>query len=166
MQRPTPIKGIKKFVHKRRSSIQDVLQEPTAGGLIFRRVGEDKHIEFLLIQDSKGRWTIPKGHIEAGETPEETAAREIIEETGIVDMRILEFLGKIHFRYRRDTSLVLMTTEIFLAEATGNSDRIEKEDWMKDIKWLKTNDAIDKIEYEDITKLLLIALKKIKDARF
>ena len=165
MQRPKPIKGIKRFVHSRRSSIQEVLQEPTAGGLIFRRSGEDKHVEFLLIQDSKGRWTIPKGHIETGESPEETAAREIIEETGIVDMRILEWLGKIHFRYRRDTSLVLMTTEIFLVQALGDTDKIQKEDWMKEVKWLPTSEAIDKIEYEDITKLLLIALKKIKDAR-
>lgn len=165
MQRPKPIKGIKKFVHKRRTSIQDVLQEPTAGGLIFRKVGDDNHVEFLLIQDSKGRWTIPKGHIESGETPEETTAREIIEETGIVDMRILEWLGKIHFRYRRESSLVLMTTEIFLVHANGETNNIQKEDWMKDIRWLTTNEAIDKIEYEDITKLLLIALKKIKDAR-
>jgi hypothetical protein len=58
-----------------------------------------------------------------------------------------------------------MTTEIFLVQATGNSDKILKEDWMKDIKWLTTAEAIDKIEYDDITKLLLIALKKIKDAR-
>ena len=165
MQRPKPIKGIRKFVHNRRSSIQDVLQEPTAGGLIFRRHGDDQHIEFLLIQDSKGRWTIPKGHIESGETPEVTTAREIIVETGIVDMRIIEWLGKIHFRYRRETSLVLMTTEIFLVQALENTDKIEKEDWMKDIKWLTTNEAIDKIEYEDITKLLLIGLKKIKNAR-
>jgi 8-oxo-dGTP pyrophosphatase MutT (NUDIX family) len=164
MQRPKPIKGIKKFVHNRRSSIQDVLQEPTAGGLIFRRSGVDQRIEFLLIQDSKGRWTIPKGHIETGESPEETAAREVIEETGIVDMRILEWLGKIHFRYRREVSLVLMTTEIFLVQALGDTDKIQKEDWMKDIKWLPTAEAIDKIEYEDITKLLLIALKKIKNA--
>jgi 8-oxo-dGTP pyrophosphatase MutT (NUDIX family) len=164
MQRPKPIKGFKRFVHKRRSSIQDVLQEPTAGGLIFRRSQTNNQVEFLLIQDSKGRWTIPKGHIETGESPEETTAREIIEETGITDMRILEWLGKIHFRYRRETSLVLMTTEIFLVQALGDTDKIQKEDWMKDVKWFPTNEAIDKIEYEDITKLLLISLKKIKNA--
>ncbi|HUY53335.1 MAG TPA: NUDIX domain-containing protein [Candidatus Dormibacteraeota bacterium] len=165
MQRPKPIKGLRKFVHNRRSSIQEVLQEPTAGGLIFRRSEINNQIEFLLIQDSKGRWTIPKGHIETGESPEETTAREIIEETGLVDMRILEWLGKINFRYRRESSLVLMTTEIFLVQATGDTNKIQKEDWMKGIKWFPTNEAIDKIEYEDITKLLLIALKKIKDAR-
>ncbi len=165
MQRPKPIKGLRKFVHNRRSSIQEVLQEPTAGGLIFRRSEINNQIEFLLIQDSKGRWTIPKGHIETGETPEETTAREIIEETGIVDMRILDWLGKINFRYRRESSLVLMTTEIFLVQATGDTNKIQKEDWMKGIKWFPANEAIDKIEYEDITKLLLISLKKIKDAR-
>ena len=163
MHRPKPIKGIKHFVRRKRSSIQEVLQEPTAGGLIFRRSKEDA-IEFLLIQDSKGRWTIPKGHIEPGEKPRETTTREITEETGLQNMHVMGWLGKIHFRYRRESSLVLMTTEIFLVQALGNTDEIKKEEWMKGVKWLSSAEAIDKIEYDDITKLLLIALKKIKNA--
>jgi ADP-ribose pyrophosphatase YjhB (NUDIX family) len=165
MHRPKPIKGIKHFVSKRRSAIQEVLQEPTAGGLIFRRT-KTNQIEFLLIQDSKGRWTIPKGHIEPGEKPKETTVREITEETGLENMEIITWLGKIHFRYRRETSLVLMTTEIFLVHALGDTEAIKPEEWMKAVKWLPTSEAIDKIEYEDITKLLLIALKKIKDAGY
>jgi ADP-ribose pyrophosphatase YjhB (NUDIX family) len=164
MQRPKPIKGIKHFVRRRRSSIQEVLQEPTAGGLIFRRNKKNNQIEFLLIQDSKGRWTIPKGHIEPGEVPKQTTIREITEETGLKEMTVIGWLGKIHFRYRRESSLVLMTTEIFLVAAKGNTDEVRPEEWMKSVKWFPTNEAIDKIEYEDITKLLLVALKKIKDA--
>ncbi|HUC95359.1 MAG TPA: NUDIX domain-containing protein [Candidatus Saccharimonadia bacterium] len=164
MHRPKPIKGIKHFVKRRRSTIQEVLQEPTAGGLIFRRSKQNDAIEFLLIQDSKGRWTIPKGHIEPGEKPRETAAREVTEETGLKDMQITGWLGKIHFRYRRESSLVLMTTEIFLVQALGDTEDIKKEEWMKDVRWLTSSEAIDKIEYDDITKLLLVALKKIKNA--
>ncbi len=66
---------------KRKSSIQEITREPTAGGVIFRR-NKKGEIEILLIQDSKDRWTIPKGHIEEGETAEQTALREIHEEAG------------------------------------------------------------------------------------
>src|SRR5690606_27915100 len=99
--------------------------------------------EFLLIQDAKNRWTIPKGHIEEGEEPRQTAEREISEETGLQEMEILSWLGKINFRYRRQTSLVLMTTEIFLVRAKGDTDNLKPEDWMNDCKWLSSKDALD-----------------------
>lgn len=161
MKRPKPIKGIKKFV-TRRPAIKDVVQEPTAGGVIFRR--NNNQIEFLLIQDAKNRWTIPKGHIEPGETSKETTEREIREETGLQEMKVMNWLGKINFRYRRATSLVLMTTEIFLVEALGDTSSLKPEDWMNDVKWLPSSEALDKIEYEDIGKLMLLALKKIRHA--
>jgi ADP-ribose pyrophosphatase YjhB (NUDIX family) len=115
-----------------------------------------------MIQDSKSRWTIPKGHIEEGETARATAEREIREETGLQKMKVQDWLGKINFRYRRGNSLVLMTTEIFLVEGTGDTDKIKAEDWMKSIGWLSANDALEKIEYEDIGKLILLGLKKIR----
>ncbi len=162
MKRPKPIKGIKTFIHRRRPAINEVVREPTAGGIVFRRAKNGSAIELLLIQDAKNRWTIPKGHIEPGEEPRQTAEREIREETGLQEMKILQWLGKINFRYRRQTSLVLMTTEIFLVRAGGDSDKLKAEDWMNGIKWFSSAEALEKIEYEDIGKLMLIALSKIK----
>ena len=57
-----------------------------------------------------------------------------------------------------------MTTDIFLVEAKGDTDKLKPEDWMNGIKWFPTNDALDKIEYEDIGKIILLGLKKIRDA--
>jgi bis(5'-nucleosidyl)-tetraphosphatase len=164
MKRPKPIHGIKQFVHKRRPTIKEVVQEPTAGGIIFRRNQKTNDIEFLLIQDAKNRWTIPKGHIEPGENSKQTTEREITEETGLQEMKVMNWLGKINFRYRRATSLVLMTTEIFLVEGKGDTNNLKPEDWINDVKWLPSKEALDKIEYEDIGKLMLIALKKIRHA--
>ena len=145
----------------RKSSIQEIVREPTSGGIVFRR--DDKgEIELLLIQDAKNRWTIPKGHIEEGEAAVATARREIGEEAGLFDIDMLGWLGKIHFRYRRIDRLVLMTTQIYLVRVRTSGDEIKKEDWMNDIKWFPFSEALDLIEYEDIGKLMLLARKRIR----
>ncbi len=162
MKRPKPIRNFRKFVHRRRPAISEVVREPTAGGIVFRRSSTDKSLEILLIQDAKDRWTIPKGHIEPNEQAKDTAEREIREETGLASVKVMSWLGKINFRYRRQQSLVLMTTEIFLVEATGDTDNLKAEDWMNGIKWFSANEALDKIEYEDIGKIILLAMQKIR----
>ena len=165
MKRPNnPLGGFKKFVGKRRPTISEVVREPTAGGIVYRR-NDKQNIEILLIQDAKNRWTIPKGHIEEGESSKETAEREIREETGLQEMKVLNWLGKINFRYRRQQSLVLMTTEIFLVKGLGDTDQLKPEEWMNGIKWFPAAEALDKIEYEDIGKIILLALKKIRNEK-
>jgi len=162
MQKPKPITGFRKFVKRHTPAINEVVREPTAGGVIYRRA-QDGGIEILLIADSKGRWTIPKGHIEENETPRQAAEREIREETGLQKMKVGPWLGKINFRYRRGRSLVLMTTEIFLVAAEGLTHKVRKEKWMNNLAWMPAQEALDKIEYEDISKLILLSLKKIRE---
>lgn len=164
MKRPQPLKSIRKFVHRRPPAINEVVREPTAGGIIYRRNPQKPNlVEILLVQDSKDRWTIPKGHIEEGETPRQTTEREMREEVGLQEMHVGDWLGKVNFRYRRNNSLVLITQEVFLVEALGDTNNIKPEDWMNGIAWMPANDALDKIAYEDIGKLILLALKKIRN---
>lgn len=146
----------------KKPAIQEVVREPTAGGIVFRTTNNDQDIEILLIQDSKGRWTIPKGHIEPGETAKQAAIREIGEEAGLFHIEVLMWLGKIHFQYRRVDKLVLMMTQIYLVRALDDHETPTKEQWMKGIKWFKFNEAIEAIEYEDIEKLILVAKNKIR----
>src|ERR1700683_686366 len=96
-----PIEGIRSFV-TRRPVIDEVVHETTSGGIIFRRNPKTEALEILLIKDAKNRWTIPKGHVEPNEDPRDTAAREITEETGLKEMEVREWLGKVNFRYRRN----------------------------------------------------------------
>lgn len=133
---------------------------------MFRLTPDGKDIEILLIQDAKNRWTIPKGHIEPGETAKQTAIREIGEEAGLFHIAVLGWLGKIHFKYRRGDKLVLMTTQIYLVRSLDNTETPTKEKWMNGIKWFRFAEALDAIEYEDIEKLMLIAKKRIRQGDF
>lgn len=163
MKRPKPIQGIRRFIPGRRPTIEEVVHETTSGGIIFRRSPEGK-LEILLIQDAKNRWTIPKGHVEPDEEPKQTAKREIQEETGLKEMKVMSWLGKVNFRYRRANTLVLMTMHIYLVQGLGDTNDLQGEDWLNDIRWLPATSAIEKIAYDDIGKLILIGMKKIRDA--
>jgi ADP-ribose pyrophosphatase YjhB (NUDIX family) len=163
---PAPrFERLKEYFSKHKPSIQEVVREPTSGGIVFRRNKKTGEVEILLIQDAKDRWTIPKGHIEEGETAQATAEREIREEAGLQEMEVICWLGKINFRYRRQQSLVLMTTQIYLIRGAGDTNSLNPETWMNGIGWFSFQKALDMIEYEDIGKLMLLAMKKIRNAR-
>lgn len=159
---PSAFTKIKETVFRKRSAIQEIVREPTSGGIIYRLTPDKTDIEILLIQDSKNRWTIPKGHIEPGENAKQTAIREIGEEAGLHNIQVQTWLGKIHFKYRRMDKLVLMTTQIYLVRSLDDNETPVKEKWMNGIKWFKFADALEAIEYNDIEKLMLIAKKKIR----
>jgi 8-oxo-dGTP pyrophosphatase MutT (NUDIX family) len=151
-----------KLPFKKRPIIDEVVHETTSGGIVFRHNEKTNALEILLMQDAKDRWTIPKGHVEPGEETGATAEREIREETGLQDMEVLVWLGKVNFRYRRAHTLVLMTMHIWLVEAQGDTDKLQPEEWLSDIKWLSVMEAVDRIAYDDIGKLILLGMKKIR----
>lgn len=165
MRRPKSLKDLKSLVPKRRPAIDEVVRETTSGGIVFRHNSQNQQLEILLIQDAKNRWTIPKGHVEPGEEPRQTAEREIQEETGLQEMKVLNWLGKVTFRYRRTHTLVLMTMHIYLVQGRGDTDKLQGEDWLTDMKWLPAQEAIDKIAYDDIGKLILVGMKRIREQK-
>src|SRR3989338_2610417 len=62
--------------------------------------------KYLLLRHSAGHWDFPKGHVEHGETDETTTRREIEEETGIKDVKILpDFKEKIHYFFKQNKQL-------------------------------------------------------------
>lgn len=164
-RRTSPMKGLRQFVGTHRLSMKEVVKETTSGGIVFRRNTTSGGLEILLIQDAKKRWTIPKGHVEPGEEHGATAEREIREETGLQDMQALNWLGKVHFRYRREQTLVLMTMHIWLVKAEGDTNKLQPEEWMSAVKWLPAHEAVDKIAYDDIGKLMLLGMKRIREER-
>lgn len=128
---------------------------------MYRRV-EDK-VEILMIQDRLGRWTIPKGHVEEGESLEQTALREVAEETGLTEFNLGEKLDKLHFFYRKEGKLIFMTTHVYLMEAIGDTDAVVAEDseGIVDAKWFDSEKALGLIEYKDTERLFRLGLSKL-----
>lgn len=94
------------------------MKEIAAGGVVYRRRG-DGGLEIQLIEDRFGKVTLAKGRMEAGETVEETAVREIGEETGIKG-RIVEKVSVVHYSYEmEERGSVDKEVHYFLVEAAG-----------------------------------------------
>ncbi len=96
------------------------MKEIAAGGVVYRRRG-DGGVEIQLIEDRFGKITLAKGRMEDGETVEETAVREIEEETGISG-RIVEKVSVVHYSYEmEERGSVDKEVHYFLVEAAGGN---------------------------------------------
>jgi 8-oxo-dGTP pyrophosphatase MutT (NUDIX family) len=113
----------------------------SAGGIVLRRVGPEP--ELLLGRRRRDRdgvsWSLPKGTPDGDETPEETAIREVHEETGL-EVRILGNVGEIHYRFVRDGRRIDKTVRYFLMEATGGDLR-EHDHEFEEVRWFGLGEA-------------------------
>ena len=84
-------------------------------------------------------WSLPKGTPDGDETPQETAMREVREETGL-QVRILDTIGDIHYRFVRDGRRIDKTVHYYLMEATGG-DLADHDHEFEDVRWVEVAEA-------------------------
>ncbi|MDP9241106.1 MAG: NUDIX hydrolase [Actinomycetota bacterium] len=138
---------------RRRGSLQRV-EETSAGGLVVQGAGADARGVLIGRIDRRGRllWSLPKGHIEAGETAEQAAVREVAEETGITG-RVVETLGTIDFWFVAEGRRIHKTVHhyLMLAQAGELSDAdIE----VAEVAWFPLGEMSERLAYEDERKLV------------
>jgi 8-oxo-dGTP pyrophosphatase MutT (NUDIX family) len=133
--------------------------ERSAGAVIFRR--ENGTIKYLLLRKGQTYWDLPKGNIDKGEDEQATAEREVKEETGLVDVKILpNFKEKVSYFYRREGQTVYKEVVFFLAE-TKNAD--VKISWEHDdFGWFSYEEAVAKVKSKEIIKKANDFIKKSK----
>ena len=114
-----------------------------AGGIVI-----NKNKEVAVVNQNHDSWSLPKGHIDPGESNLETAKREIYEETGIIDLKLIKYVGEYN-RYRialdgGDDKTELKTIYIFLFHSN-----------QKDLKPIDPNNPEAKwIHYDEVQNLL------------
>ena len=132
------------------------VDEVSAGGLVIDTTGTMG----LLIgrydhKDASGKrvlWSLPKGHIEEGETPEQAAIREVAEETGITSA-ITKSLGVIDFWFMAGGKRIHKTVHHFIFTEVGGT-LLAQESEVDEVSWFPLAEIVDRLAYPDEKKLI------------
>jgi len=106
-----------------------------AGGLVINKNGE------ILFMFRRGKWDLPKGKLDPGESLESCAKREVIEETGVSQLELVRFLLITEHVYEERRDLILKETHWWLMKANGDQPLIpQTEEDITELKWITPPD--------------------------
>ena len=130
------------------------VEETSAGGLVVERSGGDARGALIGRLDKRGRllWSLPKGHLEAGETPEQAAVREVAEETGITG-EVVAPLGSIDFWFVADGRRVHKTVHHYLLLAEGG-ELSDADIEVSEVAWVPLAELPQRLAYDDERRLV------------
>jgi 8-oxo-dGTP pyrophosphatase MutT (NUDIX family) len=134
--------------------------EVSAGGVVVRRGGGGW--EACLIRVGRA-WSLPKGNLDRGETPEQAALREISEEVGLPldGLRVLGELPASEYMYRRDGRLVSKIVHHYLVEAADDAP-LRPDGWEVDeAAWVPLGQAARQVSYKDLRAALDEAVRRL-----
>lgn len=139
-----------------RAAFAKRVDEVSAGGLVIDFSGTQGLLIGRIDQKDSARtrllWSLPKGHIEIGETPEEAALREVMEETGI-ESQISRSLGIIDFWFMAGGKRIHKTVHHYLFREVGGllAPQVTEVD---EVAWFPLHEIIDRLAYPDEKKLI------------
>lgn len=136
----------------RRQGKRNAHEEVSAGGVVVRRDGAAA--AYLVIRDSYKNWGFPKGHLEEGETAEQAALREVQEETGLDDLRLLAPLGAIDWHFQFRGRHIHKWCHFFLLESFGAATVPQADEGITECRWVELAQAVDMIAYDNARDVL------------
>ena len=127
----------------------DCLYEHSCGAVVVH--GHGAATRYLLIKNRRSsNWGFPKGHMEIGETPKDTARREIFEETGLTVVFLPQFHNYSKYRIGKNVEKLV---EVFLAYAEDTAVRIQQSE-IDDLVWLTYEDAVVALKFDNDKTIL------------
>lgn len=151
------IKSAIDFAEGKNGYSLDCLYESSCGAVVFRY--ENNVRKYLLIRNKRSaHWGFPKGHIEPGETDEETALREVLEETGLHIEIVPGFVKKSDYTIQ---GKIEKSVSIFLAKTKDTRYKLQVEE-IEECGWFDFNSAQRTLNYEN-DKFILNEAKAFLD---
>jgi 8-oxo-dGTP pyrophosphatase MutT (NUDIX family) len=132
--------------------------EHSSGGAVITLLDGTPHVA-LIATRGKTRWGLPKGAVSEGETSEQAALREVLEETGL-EAEIIRPLDTIEYYFRAGDTLIRKRVDFYLmryvaGELTPQLTEVD------DVEWVELSRAIQRASFESERKLLEIALQDV-----
>lgn len=119
-----------------------------AGGIVERRSAEGLKIAVIHRQLYGSEWCLPKGKQDPGETLEQTALREVVEETGCC-CRITDFAGCINYYHGNNPKIV-----VFWVMAPESDCRFMPSPEVAELEWLSIQEALGRLAHSEERHLL------------
>ncbi|MDE2180312.1 MAG: NUDIX domain-containing protein [candidate division NC10 bacterium] len=136
-------------------------REISAGVILFRRAPEP---HYLLLHYESGHWDFPKGHIEPGEDAQQTARRELKEETGISEVSFLVgYKQTLRYFFRQKGIGIFKIVIYFLAETDQSEVSLSHEHIGFD--WLPYDLAMRRLTFKNSQDLLAKAHEHLRAAQ-
>ena len=118
--------------------------EKSCGAIVYRK--HHGNTEILLVRHLKsGHWSFPKGHMEAGETEEDTARREIKEETGLDVLLDTGFRETVNYSPKKNTK----KTVVYFVGMVASHELITQQDEISELRWLEIEQAGNVLTYDN-----------------
>ena len=130
------------------------VEETSAGGVVLDLSSDPPAVALIARHDRRSRllWSLPKGHVEEGETPEQAALREVFEETGLVG-RIVAPLGVIDFWFVVEDKRIHKTVHHYVIEAVGG-ELSDEDVEVEAVEWIPFHQVVRKLAYGDERRLV------------
>jgi 8-oxo-dGTP pyrophosphatase MutT (NUDIX family) len=139
-----------------RWNLEESVSLDQAAALPFRWRGA--RLEFCVITTSAGRWAFPKGYIDPGETPEQTALKEAFEEAGLHGRIVGEPIGCYLTPKNRQSKTVV----VFLMEV-AQCDDDWRESGLRERRWVSRKKARRLVARKSLQKLLDVAIEALEE---
>ena len=138
--------------------------EVSAGGFVISKT--DGSLVALMARFNRGgklEWCIPKGHLEANETNEQAALREVFEETGL-QAKIIEYLGEVSYQFIQGGKIVNKTVHVYLMEQTGGELSFDKDPHKEasELEWVQVSKLLTRLSHSNERRIAKMAVELIE----
>lgn len=131
----------------------------SAGGVLYRPSDPERYQIALVGRIAQGTWGLPKGTPSEGESMEQTALREVAEETGI-EPKLVAPLGSIQYYFVARNTRFHKVVHFYLMEAIGGD--VSQHDHEYDlVDWFDLDDAIERLSYPNEAQMVRVARTRL-----